>query len=145
MYLQGGKLLNSRSKDFERFTQHDIDFRFFLIFSFVNVWIVNLQRFSRHIVHQYKTWLTLRLGQQAPRPFIGHLSNTRGRLTGLALHVPPTPSRLSTLTLNCVGARDPKRTPGSSYATKFTRTNCIYIALITSCLAQMFLGVQIKM
>lgn len=32
-------------------------------------------------------------------------------LLGFALHVPPTPNRLSTLTLNCVGARDPNESP----------------------------------
>lgn len=71
--------------------------RFSIYSYFFNSWIINHWYSSRHITHQYKTWLTLRLGQQVPRPFIGHLNDTRGRLTGLALHVPPTPNTLSRL------------------------------------------------
>lgn len=62
------------------------------------------QHCSRCIIHQYETWLTLRHGQQVSRPFIGHFSDTRGRLTGVlyntvhALHAPPVPTiRLSRL------------------------------------------------
>lgn len=110
----------------------------------MNLRIVNRRRFSRHITHQYKTWLTLRLGQQVPRPFIGHLSDTRGRLTGLALHVPPTPNRLSTLTLNCVGARDPNESPALLMLSS-SPARIAFILHLLRCLAQMFLGVQIKM
>lgn len=94
MYLPRGTLLVQDRKVLKD-TRDNITFRSILIFSFFQS--MDRWRSSRHITHQYKAWLTLRLGQQVPRPFIGHLSDTRGRLTGLALHVPPTPNRLSRL------------------------------------------------